>query len=132
MVRILRGSEHLTKSSVTHWTTWIGCSFACTTIAYIIASAIPMLGSIIALVGALIAPMLCIIPFGFMWFHDNIKGKDKRTMSLKLKLGSVWATFVILVGFFITIAGTYGAIVSIMNQSGGGKPWSCEDNSNSV
>lgn len=132
MVRILRGSKHLTKNSATHWTVWISSVVGCTLIAYIVGSAIPILNSIISLVGALIAPTLCIIPFGFMWFHDNVKGHKWRDLSLRLKLGAVWATFVILAGLFITVGGTYGAVIAIINQPGGGKPWGCADNSNSV
>jgi hypothetical protein len=131
-VRILRGSDHLTKNSVTHWATWLVASFACTTIAYIIGSAIPILNSIISLVGALIAPTLCITPFGAMWLHDNVKGRDWRSLSTWKKAQTFWAIFIILVGVFITVAGTYGAVVTIIQQPGEGSPWSCADNSNSV
>jgi hypothetical protein len=92
-----------------------------------------MLGSIISLVGALIAPMLCIIPFGFMWLHDNIRGKDCKSLTWGLKLHGLWALFVIVVGFFIMGAGTWAAVLGIIATEGqGGKPWSCSDNSNSV
>lgn len=45
-----------------------------------------------------------------------------------------WNVFVILIGSFMTVAGTYGAIVNIVNslaEDGGSKPWTCADNSNS-
>lgn len=132
LVRILRGSHHLAANTPTHWATWFTCTFACTTIAYIIGSAIPILSSIISLVGALIAPLLCIIPFGFMWFHDNTRGRTWQSLPTLTKAHAVWASFVILVGLFITVGGTYGAVVTIINQPGGGGPWSCADNSNSV
>lgn len=38
-------------------------------------------------------------------------------------------------GFFLMIAGTYGSVIKIMESyrtSGGSRPWGCEDNSNSV
>lgn len=132
MVRLLRGSQHLTNNSMVHWATWLGCSFACTMIAYIIGSAIPMLESIISLVGALIAPTLCIIPFGFMWLHDHVRGVPFRAWTWRKKLGTAWAVFMIIVGLFITVAGTYGAAVAIQKQKSGGQPWTCADNSNSV
>lgn len=132
LVRILRGSQHLTSNTVTHWGTWLSCTFGCTMIAYIVASAIPILSSIISLVGALIAPTLCIIPFGFMWLHDNVRGKSWGSLSTWMKAQAVWAVVVIFIGLFITVGGTYGAVVSIINQPRGGTPWSCADNSNSV
>lgn len=45
-----------------------------------------------------------------------------------------WSVFVIVIGTFMMIAGTYGSIVSIMDSykaNGGSAAWSCADNSNS-
>lgn len=131
-VRLLRGSRHLNANTPTHWAIWVGLAFLGTTIAYIIASAIPILDSIISLVGALIAPTLCIIPFGFMYLHLNVRYRRWADLPLSTKIGAVWACIVIVIGLFITVAGTYGAVVTIINQPGDGKPWSCADNSNSV
>lgn len=131
-VRLLRGSKHLTSNSPTHWMTWLLASFACTTIAYIIGSAIPILNSIISLVGALIAPTLCVTPFGVMWLHDNVKGRNWTQLSTWKKVNALWAVAVVCIGIFITGAGTYGAVMTIIAQPGGGSPWSCADNSNSV
>ncbi|OJI96993.1 hypothetical protein ASPVEDRAFT_264274 [Aspergillus versicolor CBS 583.65] len=41
-VRILRNSIHLTSNYLIHWSTWLGCTFSCTVIAYLIASGIPV------------------------------------------------------------------------------------------
>lgn len=131
-MRILRGSRHLNHNTPTHWVVWLAASFACTLVAYIVGSAIPILDSIISLVGALIAPMLCIIPFGFMWWHDNMRGQRFASLNAWMKLNAVWAAFVVFAGMFITVGGTYGAIVTIINQESGGKPWGCADNSNST
>lgn len=76
--------------------------------------------------------MLCIIPFGFMWWHDNMRLRGWRAANLWTKLNAVWAAFVVLAGVFITVGGTYGAVITIINQPKGGKPWGCADNSNSV
>lgn len=46
-----------------------------------------------------------------------------------------WCIFVIVLGMFLMIAGTYGSIVSIIesyNSDGGTSAWSCADNSGSV
>lgn len=71
------------------------------------------------------------IPYGMMWWHDNWRTKSTPP-NLKRKLGMAFAMFVTFGGIFIMIAGTYGAIVALINQPSSGKPWSCADNSNSV
>ena len=46
-----------------------------------------------------------------------------------------WSVFVIAIGSFMMVGGTYGSVVSIIdsyNASGGSSAWSCADNSNST
>ncbi|THC95359.1 hypothetical protein EYZ11_005173 [Aspergillus tanneri] len=50
-VRVLRGSRHLTANTFTHWGTWLGCTLFIAIIAYIIASAIPIFGGLVSLIG---------------------------------------------------------------------------------
>ena len=67
-----------------------------------------------------------------MWLYDNW---NKGERDLKWKLGVFWACFVIVVGTFLMIGGTYGSVVGIIdsyNEEGGSSAWSCADNSNSV
>jgi amino acid permease len=130
-VRLLRGSEHLTCNSITHWVYWLGCVFACTIIAYIIASAVPVFGGLVSLVGALLGTLMCFQPMGCMWLY--LHRNDER--STKWYLGAVWSTFVIVAGMFLMVSGTYGSIVDIKNSYalyGGTAAWTCADNSGSV
>jgi hypothetical protein len=128
---MLHGSRHLTANTVKHWVIWLGCTFGVTVIAYIIASAIPVFGDLVSLVGALLGTPMCFQPMGGMWLYDNwSKGKDHRTMRWNLMV--CWSIFVIVAGFFLMIAGTYGSVVSIINsykESGGSAAWSCANNS---
>jgi hypothetical protein len=42
-----------------------------------------------------------------------------------------WSSFMVLAGCLLTIAGTYGSIVGIINSynaSGGSSAWSCANN----
>lgn len=129
-MRILRGTEHLTGQTPIHWVTWLGSTFSVSMIAYIIASSIPVFSGLVSLVGALLATSLCFQPMGCMWLYDNWgPGKDERSVRWCLKV--VWSVFVILTGFFLTIGGTYGSIVSINDsyiKSGGSAAWSCANN----
>lgn len=130
----MRGSKHLTSNSVIHWATWLGCTFSITVIAYVIASAIPVFDGLVSLIGALLGTLLAFQPYGCMWLYDNWT-EGRKSPTLKWALMCAWSVFVIVVGTFMTIAGTYGSIVGIMDtykESGGSAAWSCADNSNSV
>ena len=129
-MRVLRGSKHLTGRTTIHWITWLGSTFIVSLVAYIIASSIPVFSGLVSLVGALLATSLCFQPMGCMWLYDNWgPGNREKTLGWLLKVA--WSVFVILSGFFLTIGGTYGSIVSINNsyrQSGGSAAWSCSNN----
>lgn len=130
-IRILRGSKHLSSNSVTHWVTWLSCTVGVTLTAYIIGSAIPIFSNLVSFIGAFFCPMMCMIPFGLMWLHDNWRlHAIQRTRGTKLQ--AAWAVTVVVVGVFLTIAGTYGAIVAMVNDPSRTAPFSCADNSNSV
>lgn len=132
-IRVLRGSRHLTANTFIHWASWFGCTFGTTLISYIIASAIPVFNSLVSLIGALLGTLMCFQPMGFMWLHDNwSKGQTKKTPRWMFMV--CWSIFVIVSGCFLTVAGTYGSVVAIIdsyNESGGTSAWSCADNSNS-
>lgn len=130
----MRGSKHLISNSLIHWGTWLGCTFGTTVIAYIVASAIPVFGDLVSLIGALLGTLMSFQPMGCMWLYDNWS-KDKQDRTAKWYVMVCWSSFVILSGTFLMIGGTYGSVVSIINSyktSGGSAAWSCADNSNSV
>ncbi|KAL0929233.1 amino acid transporter [Colletotrichum truncatum] len=132
-VRVLRGSRHLTSNTVTHWISWIGCTFCVSLIAYILASAIPVFNGLVSLCGALFGTLLSFQPMGCMWLYDNWRsGREKPTA--RWYLGVAWSVFVITAGTFLMIGGTYSTIVGIIDSfhaEGGSSVWSCADNSNS-
>ncbi|KAL4894953.1 putative amino acid transporter [Aspergillus ambiguus] len=131
-VHLLRGSRHLNSNSLTHWVVWLSCTFGVVIIAYIIASAIPVFDSLVSLIGALLGTLMSFQPMGGMWLYDNWKtdgGKSKRWYFMVC-----WSILVIAVGSFLTVAGTYGSVVGVIesyNASGGSSAFSCADNSNS-
>jgi len=131
MLRVLRGSYHLTDPTVRHWVTWLGCTGGIALTAYVIASAIPVFGGLVSLVGALLGTLMCFQPMGCMWLYDH--WRDPRTTWWYLMVA--WSVFVIVSGTFLMIGGTYGSVVGIIDSykdSGGSAAWSCADNSNSV
>ncbi|CAK3789419.1 amino acid transporter [Lecanosticta acicola] len=130
-VKILRGSRHLNSNSPTHWGVWLGCTAGIAVVAYIIASAIPVFGDLVSLIGALLGTLMSFQPMGCMWLYDNW-GREKSQRNLKWQLMVAFSVFVIVSGTFLMIAGTYGSVVAIMvsyNKSGGSAAWTCSDNS---
>lgn len=117
-----------------HWVVWLSCTCITTLIAYIVASAIPVFGGLVSLIGALLGTLLSFQPMGFMWLYDNWSAsKAKRT--LKWRLMVCWSIFVIVSGTFLMVAGTYGSIIGIaqnFKESASTSSWSCADNSGSV
>jgi hypothetical protein len=111
--------------------TWFSCTAGTIIISYIIASAIPVFGGLVSLIGALLGTLLSFQPYGCMWLYDH--WRDQRSTKWTLMVG--WCAFVIVIGTFLMIAGTYGSIVEIANSysaDGGSSAWSCADNSGSV
>ncbi|GAA5824563.1 hypothetical protein JCM11251_000477 [Rhodosporidiobolus azoricus] len=133
-VRILRNSHHLTTSTPVHWLTWLGCTFFCLVISYIIASVIPAFNGLVGLIGALFGTLLCLHSVSIMWFFDNWHRRtDPERNGWRFKLLVLFNSLIILVGSFIMVAGTYGSVIAIKDEydTNAGKPFSCADNSNS-
>jgi hypothetical protein len=130
-LRFMRGSKHLTANTLAHWATWLACVFAVIVVAYIIASGIPIFGSLISLVGALLGTVQCFQPAGCMWLYDNWS-KRKEQRSLQWIFMVCYSIFMIVIGTFLMVGGTYGAVVGIiasLKADGTSGTWSCADNS---
>ncbi|KAF2964536.1 hypothetical protein GQX73_g9049 [Xylaria multiplex] len=132
-VRALSNSRHLVENTPTHWFSWIGCTAGITITAYIVASAIPVFGGLVSLIGALLGTLMSFQPMGCMWLYDNWHKDGNRSVHWYWMV--FFSIFVIISGTFLTVGGTYGSIVGIIDSyrtEGGSAAWSCADNSNSV
>lgn len=133
-VRSLRGTKHLSTNSFVHWVCRFGCTGGVAIIAFIIASAIPVFGGLVSLIGALLGTLMSFQPMGCMWLYDHW-GEGKVARSGKWMAMLCWSVFVIVSGTFLMIAGTYGSIVGIIDSleaNGSSGSFSCADNSNST
>lgn len=128
-MRFMRGTRHLSSNTPIHWMAWLGCTLTITIVAYLVGSGIPVFDQLLSLVGALLATVTCFQPSGMMWLYDNMKRSER---GWKYWVGVAFALFMVIGGTFITIGGTYGAILGIVNSTSRTAPWSCADNSNSV
>ncbi|KAI5451060.1 hypothetical protein NCC49_002548 [Naganishia albida] len=133
-VRLLRGTDDLAKNTKKHYIVWFSCVAGCTLFSYVIASAIPVFGGLVGLVGALFGSILCLGMESGMWFYDFWAARATNK-TLKYRLAFAMAALVGFCGIFICGAGTYGAVEDIKigyAANGGTTPWSCSDNSGSV
>ncbi|KAE8147877.1 transmembrane amino acid transporter protein-domain-containing protein [Aspergillus avenaceus] len=131
-VRLLRHSRHLQANTPTHWATWLGCTTILSSISFILACAIPIFTYVLALVGSIcFAPLSISLP-GWLWLyrHGHYWKKDAVRSTIY-----ILHVLLVILGLFMTIGGTYGVIVQIMDAYNSGKidkVFSCADNSGSV
>ncbi|KAF2017923.1 hypothetical protein BU24DRAFT_368094 [Aaosphaeria arxii CBS 175.79] len=130
-VRILRNSKHLQANSVVHWGVWMGCIVSMTVISFLIASGVPIFNYLLSLAGSVaFAPLALGLP-GWLWIYDHAD-YYKGTWWQKILYGL--HVLLILLSVFLTIGGTYGVIVQIIDAYRDGtiaSAFSCADNSNS-
>ncbi|KAF7118491.1 hypothetical protein CNMCM5793_008017 [Aspergillus hiratsukae] len=131
-VRILRNSKHLQANTLVHWGTWLSCTISLSAISFILASAIPIFTYVLALVGSLCyAPLAICLP-GWLWLYSHEhyrRGSVARLVIYGLHVG------MILLGVFMTVGGTYGVVVQIIEAYRDGQidqAFSCADNSGTV
>ncbi|KAK6076788.1 N amino acid transport system protein 9 [Seiridium cupressi] len=131
-VRMLRGTKHLQSNTAIHWATWLGCSIGVGVIAFILAEAIAIFNYLIALTGSIcFAPMAISVP-GILWLYDF---SEYRKGSLWQKTQYFFHIFLILLGIFVCIGGTYSTVLSIKAAYASGEigsAFSCADNSGTV
>jgi len=131
-VRVLRNSDHLTRSTKTHWAVWFACTTSCGIAGWLLAVGIPFYTSLVSLIGSLgFGPLGVVVP-PFLWFslHTGYRRGTPREQALW------WAHVGMLIGgLFLTIGGTYANISNIVDQFKAGKvgtAFSCADNSATV
>jgi hypothetical protein len=131
-VRILRNSQHLQKNTLIHWGTWLSCTIGLGAIAFVIAEAVPIFSYLIALVGSLcFAPLAITLP-AWLWLYDHGEYRRGGIMKMMMYYGH-W--FLILLGGFICVGGTYAVVKIIMAAYDSGlvgSAFSCADNSGTV
>lgn len=110
-VRVLRRTRHLQENTITHWVTWLGLTFGLGSLSFVLAMAIPIFQYLIALTGSIcFAPLAVSLP-GWLWIYDHkfwYKGSA-------LQQAAFWFhAFLIPLGLFILVGGTYGVVEEII------------------
>jgi hypothetical protein len=131
-VRLLRNSRHFQSNSVVHWGTWLACTIGISIASFLIASGIPIFNYILALAGSFcFAPVAISLP-GWLWIYDHRDHYKGNMFQMALYAMHV---FMIFLGLFMTVAGTYAVIQLIIDAYASGEigsAFSCADNSGTV
>ncbi|KAK9609652.1 hypothetical protein V6Z98_010214 [Aspergillus fumigatus] len=129
---IVSGALYVHANTLVHWGTWLGCTITLSAISFLLASAIPIFTYVLALVGSLCYSPLAICLPGWLWLYSHQhyrRGSVGRLVIYGLHVG------MILLGIFMTVGGTYGVVVQIMEAYRNGRidqAFSCADNSGTV
>lgn len=102
-----------------------------TVISFLIASGVPIFNYLLSLAGSIaFAPLALGLP-GWLWIYDHA---DYYKGNVWQKIMYLLHVILIGISIFLTIGGTYGVIVQIMDAYKDGtisSAFSCADNSNS-
>lgn len=147
LVRLLRDTRHLQTNSMVHWITWISMMGLVVVIGFVVASAIPFFNDLLALIAALLGSIFTLILPALLGVYiisdyDRKEGdgillwmssyKANWNKSRRNVIHSVVAFVVIAFGLFLLVAGTYGAVDSIVEGYRTGRvssAFSCEGSS---
>ncbi|KAL4778725.1 transmembrane amino acid transporter protein-domain-containing protein [Aspergillus varians] len=132
-VRLLRNTSHLQRNTVVHWTTWLGCTFTLSALAFVMAEAVPIFNYLLALSGSFVFGQLNVCFPAMLWLYDN---RDKWSSGGKLRVGNraayAFHAFFLVLGVFVTVGGTYAVCAEIKKAYDDGQigsAFSCADNS---
>lgn len=117
-VRILRDSRHLQANTFTHWATWLSITIGLGAIAYVLAASIPIFSYLLSLTGSVcFAPIALMLP-GWLGCYDRWHWKSGNWWQQI----AFWITaFMIPLGAFVCVGGTYGVVVQIINAYADGQ-----------
>ncbi|KAI9367397.1 transmembrane amino acid transporter protein-domain-containing protein [Aspergillus egyptiacus] len=141
-VRLLRNTSHLQRNTVIHWSTWLGCTIGISALGFVIAEAVPIFNYLLALLGSFVYGPLNICLPAMLWLFDHRDWWRSSSANLKAKFrfkfmnqaAYVFHAFFLVLGFFVTVGGTYAVCMEIKNAYDDGtigSAFSCADNSNS-
>ncbi|KAG6005979.1 hypothetical protein E4U21_007472 [Claviceps maximensis] len=129
-MRAMKSTHQLTDSSAKSWATWVSCAIVFWTLSFLIANAIPIFDSILAIASATFIAWFTFGISGIFWYHRNWEDKfERRNMPL-----AVVNALIILQALFMNGVGLWAAITQLAaaTQKRHGKTggvFTCADNS---
>ncbi|KAJ5116035.1 hypothetical protein N7456_000383 [Penicillium angulare] len=131
MCHVLKSPEQMTMNSFKSWTAWIVLTTFYWILVFILANAIPVFNSIIAVSSALFVAWFSFGFPGAFWLHLNWKEQFSSKRMIALACLS-WG--LVIMGAFLNTSGIYASIDSLVDlfnnpDSGVDGPFTCADNS---
>ncbi|KAJ5289207.1 hypothetical protein N7478_002237 [Penicillium angulare] len=131
MCHVLKCPDQMTMNSFKSWTSWIGLTTFYWILVFILANAIPVFNSIIAVSSALFVAWFSFGFPGAFWLHLNWKEQFSSKRMIFLAFLS-WG--LVIMGALLNTAGMYASIDSLIDlfnnpDSGIDGPFTCADNS---
>lgn len=128
---VLKSPEDMTKNTVKSWSAWLGLATFYWILVFVLANAIPVFNSIIAVSSALLVAWFSFGLPGIFWLHLNWK-RQFSNKSMIAMAGLNWG--LVLMGAFLNTAGMYASIDSLITlfhdpDSTVDGPFTCADNS---
>ncbi|EGN97583.1 hypothetical protein SERLA73DRAFT_184341 [Serpula lacrymans var. lacrymans S7.3] len=127
--RIFRNSHHRHSNTVLSWSVWIGIVAMTWVIAFVIAEVIPFFSDMLSLMSSLFDGWFGFIFWGMAYLQ--LYPGAKRWSGPWRSLETVFNYFLIILGAYILVAGTYTSIQSIVdsyNENQFGSAFSCASN----
>ncbi|KAL2758387.1 hypothetical protein ACRALDRAFT_2098624 [Sodiomyces alcalophilus JCM 7366] len=130
VMRRLRATDQLTATTFKSWSAWVGCASVFWICVFVLANAVPIFDSILAISSAALIAWFTFGISGVFWLHLNrgLYFSNWRKMCL-----TTLNLFTVVIAVFMNTAGLWAAILGLMDtfDSDDNKirgPFSCADN----
>ncbi|KAI0374329.1 hypothetical protein BV20DRAFT_961462 [Pilatotrama ljubarskyi] len=126
--RFFRHSHHVYSHTTLGWTIWVALCFAATVLAFVLATAVPIFSYLTGITASLFASWYTYGIAGFFWLHDTFYLKGGVHALKRNWFGTMVASWTVLAGAFMCVAGTYVSIKLIADAYRDGlvgRPFTC-------
>ncbi|KDQ07034.1 hypothetical protein BOTBODRAFT_181088 [Botryobasidium botryosum FD-172 SS1] len=127
--RIFQNSHHRHSNTLVAWATWTAIVGFTWIIAFVIAEVIPFFSDMLSLMSSIFDSWFCFIFWGMAYL--TLYPGEKKWLGVGRSLETVFNWFLIVLGLYILVAGTYVSIQSIIDSYHAnvvGSAFSCASN----
>lgn len=112
VMRQLRATDQLTSTTFKSWSVWVGCASLFRICAFVLANAVPIFDSILAISSAALIAWFTFGISGVFWLHLN---RGRYFSNWRKICLTVFNLFTVAVALFMNTAGLWAAILGLMD-----------------